>query len=57
MSSETFSDAALPHCLVAIGMHVDTDRVRSRIADALRPADRPASATAVRRLRRYAARR
>jgi len=49
--------AASPHCLVAIGMHLDTDRVRSRIADALRPADRPASATAVRRLRRYAARR
>ena len=46
-----------PHCLVAIGMHLDTDGVRCRIADALRPADRPASATAIRRLRRYAARR
>ena len=49
--------AASPHCLVAIGLQLDTDAVRSRIADALQPACRPASATAVRRLRRYAARR
>lgn len=49
--------AAAPHCLVAIGMHLDTDAVRSRLADALRPADSPASISTIRRLRRYAANR
>ena len=44
------------HCLVAIGMHLDFDAVRRRIADGLRPADRPVSAAGVRRLWRYASR-
>lgn len=44
--------AASPHCLVAIGMHLDLDEVRSRLAQALRPAEGPAPATAIRRLRR-----
>lgn len=48
--------AASPHCLVAIGLHLDTDGVRRRLADALRPVDGPASATAIRRLRRYVTR-
>ena len=44
--------AAASPCLVAIGMHLDTDEVRSRIADALRPLDHPASPVAMRRWRR-----
>jgi G3E family GTPase len=43
-------------CLVAIGMHLDTDGVRCSVADALRPVDGPTSATGIRRLRRYVTR-
>jgi hypothetical protein len=42
--------------LVAIGTRFDTTTVRTRIADALRPADGPASASAQRRWQRYVAR-
>ncbi len=46
--------APSPHCLVAIGLHLDTGAVRSRITDALRPAarscwDRPPGCRARRR--------
>ena len=46
--------AASRHCLVAIGLHLDTGAVRSRITDALRPAarscwDRPPGCRARRR--------
>ena len=47
------ASGATAHCLVAIGMHLDTGEVRRRIADALRPATGPAPVTASRRLRRY----
>jgi G3E family GTPase len=49
----TAGPSASPNCLVAIGMHLDTDDVRARIDDALRPHDGPAPAGAVRRLQRY----
>lgn len=49
--------ASTQHGLVAIGMHLDTDGVRRRILEALRPADGPASSTAARRLQRYLAKR
>lgn len=39
--------------LVAIGTHFDTEAVRRLLAAALRPADGPASATALRRWQRY----
>lgn len=41
------------NCLVAIGMHLDTDGVRARLDNALHPASGPASARALRRLQRY----
>ena len=44
------------HCLVAIGVHLDTDAVRSRLTRALRPADAPTSEAATRRLQRHVAR-
>jgi G3E family GTPase len=49
----TAGPTASPNCLVAIGMHLDTEDVRSRLDGALRPHDGPAPATAVRRLQRY----
>jgi G3E family GTPase len=49
----TAGPTASPNCLVAIGMHLDTDDVRARLGDALRPHDGPASADSVRRLQRY----
>ncbi len=42
--------------LVAIGTHFDTAAVQTRMADALRPADGPASVTAQRRWQRYLSR-
>ncbi|WP_431235317.1 CobW family GTP-binding protein [Mycolicibacterium psychrotolerans] len=39
--------------LVAIGTHFDTEAVRTRMTDALRPVDGPASATTQRRWQRY----
>ncbi len=47
------ASAPSEQCLVAIGMHLDTDTVRTRIGDALRPAAGPASESATRRLRRH----
>ncbi|KBZ62242.1 hypothetical protein K875_03163 [Mycobacterium [tuberculosis] TKK-01-0051] len=44
---------AAANCLVAIGMHLDIDGVRARLDKALRPSSGPASAQALRRLRRY----
>ncbi|MEB4212240.1 CobW family GTP-binding protein [Mycobacterium sp. 94-17] len=41
------------NCLVAIGMHLDIHAVRTRLDGAVRPVSGPASAQAVRRLRRY----
>jgi G3E family GTPase len=49
----TAGPTASPNCLVAIGMHLDTDDVRARLDDALRPHDGPSSANSVRRLQRY----
>jgi G3E family GTPase len=49
----TAGPTASPNCLVAIGMHLDTDDVRARLDDALRPHDGHAPASAVRRLQRY----
>lgn len=43
----------VPHGLVAIGMHLDTDDVRVRLSKALRPTTAPPSAAAARRLQRY----
>ncbi|GAB3026243.1 CobW family GTP-binding protein [Mycobacterium bourgelatii] len=40
-------------CLVAIGMHLDVEAVRTALARALRPAAGAASASALRRLQRY----
>ncbi|WP_235632164.1 CobW family GTP-binding protein [Mycolicibacterium rutilum] len=45
--------AARVNSLVAIGTHLDTDDVRTRLTEALRPHDGPAPAAAVRRLQRY----
>jgi G3E family GTPase len=44
---------ATANCLVAIGMHLDTDAVRARLDTALRPATEPATLANVHRLRRY----
>ena len=45
--------AAVPNCLVAIGMHLDTAAVRARLDSALRPGiDSPTLADS-HRLRRY----
>jgi hypothetical protein len=41
--------------LVAIGTHFDTATVRTRMAEALQPADGPASVTVQRRWQRYVA--
>lgn len=41
------------NCLVAIGMHLDVDGVRTRLDTALQPASGPAPARALRRLQRY----
>lgn len=41
------------NCLVAIGMHLDTDSVRARLTEALRPTTAPPSVAASRRLQRY----
>jgi G3E family GTPase len=49
----TAEPTASQNCLVAIGMHLDTDDVRARLDEALRPHDGPASANSVRRLQRY----
>jgi G3E family GTPase len=49
------SSGAQSH-LVAIGTHFDTATVRTRMAEALRPADGPVSATAQRRWQRYLSR-
>jgi G3E family GTPase len=49
----TAGPTASPNYLVAIGMHLDTDDVRARLEDALRPHHRAAPASAVRRLQRY----
>ncbi|HEX2283831.1 MAG TPA: CobW family GTP-binding protein [Mycobacterium sp.] len=49
----TAGPTASPNCLVAIGMHFDTDDVRARLDDALRPDDGAAPANALRRLQRY----
>ena len=49
----TAGPTASPNCLVAIGMHLDTDDVRARLEDAFCPHDGPAPASAVRRLQRY----
>ncbi|WP_233213351.1 CobW family GTP-binding protein [Mycobacterium hubeiense] len=49
----TAPPTASPNCLVAIGMHLDTDDVRDKLDAALRPHDGPAPAGAVRRLQRY----
>lgn len=49
----TAAPTATPNCLVAIGMHLDTDDVRARLDDALHPHEGPAPASAVRRLQRY----
>lgn len=42
-----------PNCLVAIGMHLDTEAVRSRLDVALRPHSGVAPVANIRRLRRY----
>jgi hypothetical protein len=44
---------ARANCLVAIGMHLDTDAVRDRLTAALRPTTESAPTADVRRLRRY----
>ena len=44
------------HCLVAIGMHLDTDEVRRRLGAALHPLAGPPQAAALRRLQRYVGR-
>ena len=44
---------AVPNCLVAIGMHLDTDAVRESLDTVVQPVLRPASAPAFRRLQRY----
>ncbi|WP_406815375.1 CobW family GTP-binding protein [Mycobacterium sp. M23085] len=44
---------AMANCLVAIGMHLDTDAVRARLDKAVQPAAGPASTQALRRLQRY----
>ena len=44
---------AVPNCLVAIGMHLDTDAVRAVLESAVGPVSAPASSAAVRRLQRY----
>jgi G3E family GTPase len=49
----TAPPTASPNCLVAIGMHLDTDGVRARLDDVLRPHRGPAPANAIRRLQRY----
>jgi G3E family GTPase len=41
------------NCLVAIGMHLDTDAVRSRLNAALSPSTGPATPFDIHRLRRY----
>jgi len=41
------------NCLVAIGMHLDTDAVRDRLGAALRPSIQPATLADAQRLRRY----
>lgn len=41
------------NCLVAIGMHLDTGAVESRLATALRPTTAPPSPAATRRLQRH----
>jgi G3E family GTPase len=50
------TSAAAESHLVAIGMHFDPDTVRTLLADALRPADEPASTNALRRWQRHVAR-
>jgi G3E family GTPase len=44
---------AVANCLVAIGVHLDLPAVHAQLAEALRPADGSASASALRRLQRY----
>lgn len=44
---------ATPNHLVAIGMHLDTERVRALLRDALAPRDGNPRAGAIRRLQRY----
>jgi G3E family GTPase len=44
---------ATANSLVAIGMGLDTERVRSRLDDVLKPSDSNASAESIRRLQRY----
>lgn len=44
---------AAANCLVAIGMHLDAATVHAQLLAALQPGDEPASASALRRLRRY----
>lgn len=44
---------ARANSLVAIGTHLDTEAVRARLTEALRPVQGPAPATGVRRLQRY----
>ncbi|MGA8331775.1 MAG: GTP-binding protein, partial [Mycobacterium sp.] len=41
------------NCLVAIGMHLDTDAVRARLDAALRPSVQPVTLADAHRLRRY----
>lgn len=44
---------AAANCLVAIGMHLDTDAVRARLDAALRPSIQPMTLANAHRLRRY----
>jgi G3E family GTPase len=47
------SARAPANCLVAIGMHLDTDAVQARLTSALRPTTAPPSPAATRRLQRH----
>ena len=49
----TAPSASQANSLVAIGTHLDTDKVRADVEAALRPHDGPPRATGVRRLQRY----
>ncbi|BBX00225.1 cobalamin biosynthesis protein CobW [Mycolicibacterium moriokaense] len=49
----TVAATATPNSLVAIGMDLDTERVRARLGDTLEPHDGNARGEAIRRLQRY----